>query len=105
MNLRIQTGVILLSRVIVNDFSSDEDLQISVGFPVDEIVESDEVVLTETKMRMNEWQKVSSILVTKFIVFSAKIMKTTKLLDCVNCCGYYYKGSEQIKYPGLFSPL
>lgn len=54
MNLRIQTGVILLSTVIVNDFSSDEDLQISVGFPVDEIVESDELVLTETKMRMNE---------------------------------------------------
>ena len=48
MNLRIQTGVILLSRVIVNDFSSD--LQISFGFPFDEITDdSDEVVLTKIK--------------------------------------------------------
>ena len=58
MNLRIQTGVILLSRVIVNDFSSDEDLQISVGFPVDEIAESDGAVLTETKIKwMNDYRK------------------------------------------------
>ena len=50
MNLRIQTGVILLSRVIVNDFSSDE--QISV-LPLDELLydESDEV-FTVTKLNI-----------------------------------------------------
>ena len=47
LNLRIQTGVILLSRVIFNVFSSDDFS--SFGFPADEIADdSDEVVFTET---------------------------------------------------------
>ena len=50
MNLRIQTGVILLSRVIFNVFSSDDFS--SIGFPVDETAnDSDEAVFTETKIK------------------------------------------------------